>query len=80
MRQRHYVDGKLVRSAAGNPETLRKWLDNMQREWSKHLGPLVQPGEFDPNNGHTVERVSIDELIVVTTGGRVLRTVNVEGK
>lgn len=79
MRQRLYIDGKLTKTTKPNtPETLRKWLDNAQQMWSAHLGPLALPGEFDPNNGHEVTRVSPDELLVTTTGNRKLRIVNIE--
>jgi hypothetical protein len=79
--QRFYFDGKLQKT--GKPrdiETLRTWLDNIQREWSRNLMPLTLPGQFDPNNGHEVTRVSLDELLVTTTGNHKLRFVNVERK
>lgn len=79
-RQRFYYDGKLTKTSKGSLERLRRWLDNMEREWSKNLMPQVAPGEFDPNKGSEVTRVSIDELHVVTTGGHVLRTVNILAK
>lgn len=79
MRQRLYLNGKLQKTTkAQTPETLRKWLDNAQTMWSSHMGPLVGPGEFDPNHGHKVSRPSQDELLVTTTGGRKLRYLNVE--
>jgi len=64
MRQRFYVNGKLERSIKGEAETLRRYIDNAQREWSKNLMPLTAPGEFDFNNGHSVERLSQDESTV----------------
>lgn len=79
MRQRFYLDGKLQKTTKPNdPAKLRVWLDNLETEWSSELGPLVAPGEWDPNNGHEVTRVSPDELLVTTTGNRKLRFVNVE--
>lgn len=78
MRQRLYFDGKLHKTTKPNePETLRRWLDNAEKMWSAHLGPLTLPGEFDPNNGHEVTRVSPDELLVTTTGNHKLHYINV---
>jgi len=78
MRQRLYRDGELSKSVKGAPATLRRWLDNLERDWRRNEGAaLVGPGEFDPNMAHTVTRVSPDELIVVTTGNYTLRFVNV---
>lgn len=79
--QRIYVDGKLTRTAKPRDlATARQWMTNMEREWSRNLGPLTLPGEFDPNNGHEVTRVSPDELLVTTTGNKKLRIINVESK
>jgi hypothetical protein len=51
-----------------------RYIDNMEAEWRRNgLHPLVQPGEFDPNNAHEVTRVSRTELQVTTTGGHKLR-------
>lgn len=81
MRQRLYINGRLSKSTSGDPSRLRKWLDNMEREWTKRpMAPLVGPGEFDPNQAHSVERVSVDELIIITTGGKTIRAVNVGEK
>lgn len=78
MKQRTYIDGTLTKTTkATEPAILRRWLDNMERDWSKHLSPLTLPGEFDANNGHKVTRVSPDELLVITTGNRRLRFVNI---
>jgi hypothetical protein len=80
MKQRTYCDGKLVKtSSPKSPEVVRKWMDNIEREWSKNGSmPLVGPGEFDMNQGHSCVRVSQDELLVITTGNRKLRFLNVE--
>lgn len=78
MRQRFYLDGKLTKSSNGTPERLRKWLDNMEQEWTKHgMFPLTAEGEFDLNKAHEVVRVSVDELLITTTAGKKLRIVNV---
>jgi hypothetical protein len=78
MKQRFYYDGKRQKTSSEKDVTiLRKWLDNLQADWSRNLAPIVQPGEFDPNNGSEVRRVSEDELYVITTGGHHLRWVNV---
>jgi len=74
-RFRTYVDGKLTKSSETDYTRAVRWLDNIQRDWSSNLGPLVQPGEFDPNNGHEVTRVSEAELLVTTTGNRKLKFV-----
>lgn len=79
MRQRSYLNGKLNKSIAGEPATLRRYLDNIERDWSKDgLFPLTPAGEFDLNKAHSVTRVSVDELVIVNTAGRELRIVNVE--
>lgn len=79
MRQRFYVNGKLTKSSAGEPAKLRKWLDNMERDWSAHgLFPLTEPGQFDFNRAHEVTRTSLDELNITTTSGKQLRVINVE--
>lgn len=77
--QRFYIDGKLHKTAKPKDiETARKWLVNLQREWSRNgLFPLTMPGEFDPNNAHKIEVISEDELIVTNTRGKVLRWINV---
>lgn len=69
---RLYVDGKLSKSQRIDKPRAIRWLDNSQAMWSKNLMPLVAPGEFDPNNGHEVTRVSETELLVTTTGNRKL--------
>lgn len=77
-RFRTYLEGKLNKSTEVTIERGTKWLDNTQAEWSRNLMPLTLPGEFDPNNGHEVTRVSPTELLVTTTGNRKLRFVVVE--
>lgn len=79
-RQRFHIDGKLHRLTKPNTiEKLRKLLDNMEAHWLQAgLHPLTQPGEFDMNNAHSVTRVSPDELIIVSTSGKILRLQNVE--
>lgn len=81
-KQRTYVDGKLLKTTKPNAiETVRKWLDNIEREWSKNgMFPLTPAGEFDCNNAHSVSRISLDELIVVSTSGKTIRFVNIEVK
>jgi hypothetical protein len=77
--QRFYINGKLHKTSKGlTVEKSRRYLDNIEREWSKHLAPLTLPGEFDFNKGHEVTRVSTDELLVTTTGNKKLRFVNIE--
>lgn len=82
MRQRTYLDGKLVKSGKPNDaETVRRWLDQTEAHWTRGgMLPLVGPGEFDTNQAHEVTRISPDELHIVTTGGNRLRIVNVEVK
>jgi hypothetical protein len=78
--QRLYIDGKLKKTSKPKDiETARKWLDNMERLWSAHIMPdfVLEPGGFDPNNAKEIKRWSPDELIIVTTGNRSLRTINV---
>lgn len=76
-RQRFYLNGKLTSSTPGSMLKLRKQLDTLEAHWLKYgLFPLASEG-FDPNKAHSVERVSVDELIVVTTGNKTLRFVNV---
>ena len=77
-RYRTYLDGKLNKATEVTHERGIKWLDNTQSEWSRNLGPLVVAGDFDPNNGYEVIRVSETELLVTTTGNRKLRFVLVE--
>ena len=79
MRQRTYVNGKLERSTKPQPiETLRKWLDNIERDWTKNgFMPLTPAGEVDVNGGHSAVRVSPDELIIVSTSSKQIRFVNV---
>ncbi len=80
-KQRFYLDGKLHKtSEKRDVETLRRWLNNLEAEWSANIGPLVEAGQFDPNNGHTITRVSPDELLVITTGNKKLRFVNIAVK
>jgi hypothetical protein len=75
-RFRIYRNGKLCQSNACDVERGQKWLDNAQQQWEKHAGgPIVGPGEFDPNNAHTVTRVDQNTLEVTTTGGHKLRFV-----
>jgi hypothetical protein len=74
-RYRFYYNGKLSKSTEVTPERGQKWLDNSQADWSKNLMPQVAKGEFDPNNGSEVTRVSPTELLVTTTGGHKLRWV-----
>lgn len=83
MRQRTYVDGQLVKTSSIQPaSTIRRWMDNVQREWSKHL----DDAHIDPeamrgtNQGKEVIRVSIDQLNVITTEDKSLRFLNVEVK
>ena len=78
-RQRHYYNGKLTKSSSPRDlATLRRWLDNVQAEWSRNIMPQVKPGEFDPNNASQVNRESLDELSIITTGGHKIRLLNVE--
>lgn len=79
--QRSYLDGKLHRTTKPAPiETLRKWLDNLEKHWTKNgLMPLTTEG-MDFNNCHSCERISPDELVIVNTAGKRLRFVNVERK
>jgi hypothetical protein len=78
-RYRFYRNGDLQKSASLSTSVGKQWLDNTQEEWSKNLMPQVAPGEFDPNNGIEVNRVSDLELLVTTTGGHKLRWVVIEG-
>jgi hypothetical protein len=56
--QRFYLDGRLVKvSVPHDLARLRKWLDNVERKWSRDMRPLAAPGDFDPNKGHSVNRV-----------------------
>lgn len=84
MKQRTYVDGKLVKTSkqAHEPEVVRKWMDNIEREWSKHLedARLDPEAMYGTNQGKEVTRVSIDELLVTTTEDKKLRFLNVEVK
>jgi len=82
MKQRFYIDGKLQKTTKPNSqETLRKWLDNLERDWSKNgMMPLTPIGQFDMNGAHQVIRNSPDELIVITTAGKSLRFININSK
>lgn len=79
MRQRFYFDGKLSKTTKPTTvETLRKWLDNIERDWTKRgLLPLTAAGEFDVNGCHESTRISPDELTITTSGGHKLRWINV---
>jgi hypothetical protein len=62
-RQYIYVDDQLTTTSKMGVRvaTLRKWIDNMEAHWIGH---------------GTVERVSLDELLVVAQSGARLRVVN----
>lgn len=79
-RLRRYVDGKLVHTS--NPQVektqLLRWMDNYQTEWSQHLEDGHLPKMVGCNQGKVVDRISADELRVVTTEDRQLRFVIVE--
>lgn len=66
---------ELLKSSEVTRERGIKWLDNRQADWSRNLMPQVADGEFDPNSGSEVIRVSETELHVTTTGGHRLRFV-----
>ena len=71
-RLRFYYDGKLKKSLE---VTNGEWsLDRIESDWRKSgENPLVLPGEFDPNNAHTIERLDVYHLNVVTTGNHKLK-------
>lgn len=73
------MNGKLQKtSKVTTQEVCRKWLDNLEAHWLAHgLHPLTEPGAFDMNQAHKVVRWSPDELVVVTTGQKSLRWINV---
>ncbi len=78
-RFRTYVDGKLTKSTKVEFERGLKWLDRTEADWRRHEGgPIVGPGEFDPNNAHKVAREGMAVLTVITTGNRRIRFVVVE--
>lgn len=79
--QRFYVDGKLAHTTKPNTlETLRRWTDNMEKEWSQHIpeSPKAAEAMRGCNQGKTVTRVSLDELHVLTTEDFQLRWIIVE--
>ena len=80
--QRFYINGRLEKTTKPNEiERLRKWLDNIEKDWTKDgFEPLTPVGEFDWNKCHSSNRVSIDELVIVNTAGKSLRWINVERK
>jgi hypothetical protein len=72
--QRLYIDGQLETTTKPKSiEVARKWLDNMERQWLASIGGQL-------NAAVSVERTDRDELIIVTTSGKRLRTVNVESR
>lgn len=77
-RYRFYYDGKLSASSRADAQRAIRMIDAAQKDWSRNIMPQVEPGEFDPNNGSEVTRVSSTELLVTTTGGHKLRFVFVE--
>lgn len=80
VKYRTYVDGKRTKTSGDYPlETVRHYLDNIQKEWSRNgLFPLTTSGEFDFNQANSVERVSPDELLVRTTANKLIRWVIVK--
>lgn len=80
MKQRTYIDGKRVKTSDGDRplETVRRWMDNIEASWrTSGMYPLTPVGGFDFNKAHSVDRVSVDELVIVTTAGKTLRIINV---
>lgn len=72
MRYRFYVDGKLKKSSEVTKEIGLKWMNNVQADWERGLQEPIKPGEFDPNNAVFIDRKSLEELEIHTTGGRKL--------
>ncbi len=78
MRQRYYFNGKLLRSSSGDVVKLRKWLDNVEKEWrGRGLSRYTESGAIDMNEAVSIERVSPDELLITTTADHKIRIVNV---
>lgn len=71
IRCRLYRNGKLIKTGNFN-------LDALEEDWKRGgLEPLIQPGEFDPNNAHSVVR-DLSGLRVITTGGHKLEYIIVQ--
>ena len=79
---RQYVDGKLNKTSRVEPaETIYKYLDNIQREWSRNLDEVSKNPEAwrGCNNAKELTREQ-NKLTVITTEDKKIEWIFVELK